>query len=677
MKRLAVIVALAWAAVARGATLMPWPAHADWREGALAIGAEFRVRVAGHDDARLRAGIGRALERLEKRTTLNFGARYVSAGGALVVACDAAGSAVPLLGDDESYALDVRADGAELHAPTVVGALRGLETFLQLVEKRSDGSFASPAVAIRDAPRFPWRGLMIDVVRHFQPMEVLLRNLDAMAAVKLNVLHLHLTDDQGFRIESKRHPELHAVSAADGVFSQEQIRTLIAAAAERGIRVVPEFDVPGHATAWLASHPEIASAPGNYAVAEKWGVLDGVMDPTRPETLRLLEDFFAEMAALFPDEFFHIGGDENNGKHWNASARIAAFKREHGFATNEALHTWFNQQLAALLTREGKRLVGWDEVLHPDLPRSAVVHSWRGPESLARAAQQGFTGILSAGYYLDLNFPAADHYAADPLPVDSPLTSEQSARVLGGEAAMWTEWADARVFDFRVWPRAAAVAERLWSPREVRDVADMYRRLQRVDELLVETGVQHHAWPRFDDFAPREAEALRVLASVVEPVKRYERPRLQRPVRGLELNELADWARSESREAREFAAQLERWLVLPATERASGAGELRATLVRWRNAAMVTAKMPANDERARGRVEMARRLEALSTDALTCIEALEAGRAIDSASLVRMGGELVAATKPNAAAVEFPFLHALRRLLVAAEKSGGSREVSQ
>ncbi|HLP24438.1 MAG TPA: beta-N-acetylhexosaminidase, partial [Acidobacteriota bacterium] len=385
---------------------MPWPAHVEWREGAFALTADFRVRIAGHDDARLRAGIGRALDRLEKRTVLDFGPRYAATGGALVITCATAGSTLPQLGDDESYTLSVRADGAELRAPNVVGALRGLETFLQLFEARSDAAqasrlpaFAAPCVAIRDAPRFPWRGLMIDVVRHFQPTEVLHRNLDAMAAVKLNVLHLHLTDDQGFRIESKRHPELHAVSAESGVLTQEQIKTLVAAAAERGIRVVPEFDVPGHATAWLASHPEIASMPGRYAVAKDWGILDPTMDPTKPETHALLESFFGEMAALFPDEFFHIGGDENNGKHWNASARIREFKYGHGFRTSEELHAWLNQKLAAMLAQHGKRLVGWDEVLHRDLPRSAVVHSWRGPESLAQAVQQGFAGILSAGYY--------------------------------------------------------------------------------------------------------------------------------------------------------------------------------------------------------------------------------------------------------------------------------------
>lgn len=646
--------------------LMPWPAHVEWHAGTLTIDAAFRVRVAGHDDARLRAGIGRALDRLEKRTALGFGPRYVGAGGTLVITCAKASPTLPKLGDNESYTLEVRADGAELRAPNVVGALRGLETFLQLVEKGSSG-YAAPAVVIRDAPRFPWRGLMIDVARHFQPPEVIHRNLDAMAAVKMNVLHLHLTDDQGFRIESKRHPELHAVSAESGVLTQEQIKAIIAAAAERGIRVVPEFDVPGHATAWLASHPELASMPGRYTVAKNWGVLDPVLDPTRPETLALLESFFGEMAALFPDEFFHIGGDENNGKHWDASERIRQFKYAHGLTTNEALHAWFNQKLATLLAQQGKRLVGWDEILHPDLPRSAVVHSWRGPESLALATQHGFAGILSAGYYLDLHFSAAEHYAADPLPTDSKLTPEQAARVLGGEAPMWSEWADSRLYDFRVWPRAAVVAERLWSPREVRDVPDMYRRLARIDAQLVETGVQHRAWPQFDGYSPDEAAALRVLASAVEPVKRYRRPQIQKGGADFPLNELADWAHSESRPAREFVIKIDDWLGLPADARAAGMDDLLLTLGAWRAAAARVAEMPAPSKFAQGRIETAQRLVGLCDVATRALHAVANGGRLSAEETERARALLKQAEQPTAAAVEFPFLAALGQLIAAAQ----------
>jgi hexosaminidase len=652
-----------------GATppLMPWPAQVEWRAGGLPIAADFRVRIDGHDDARLRAGIGRALDRLERRAGVSFGDRFVRAGGALVIACDAAGSAIPRLGDDESYTLAVRPEGAILRAANVVGALRGLETFLQLVEKDGAG-FAAAGAVIRDAPRFPWRGLMIDLARHFQPPEVLHRNLDAMAAVKLNVLHLHLTDDQGFRVESRRHPELHAVSAADGYLTQEQVRTLIAAAAERGIRVVPEFDVPGHTAAWLASHPEIATTPGPHAVARRWGVLDDVMDPTRPETHALLESFFGEMAVLFPDPFFHIGGDENNGKQWDASARIQDFKRQHGLADNAALHAWFNQKLAAMLTRHGKRLVGWDEVLHPDLPTDAVVQSWRGPESLARAVQQGFSGLLSAGYYLDLHLSAEEHYAADPLPVDSPLTPEQAARVLGGEAPMWTEWADPNLFDFRVWPRAAVVAERLWSPREVRDVPDMYRRLARVDELLVETGVQHRAWPRFEGFAPDEAAALRALAELVEPVKRYRRFQFQRGDLDTPLNELPDWARSESRVGREFGAEIERWLAAEPKARAASAETLLTTLAAWRAVGLAAADVRAETAVAQGRAETARRLVGLCEAAATAVRALAAGRPLAEAERAVTKESVERAGQPTGAAVEFPFLPAVRRLVGAAEQ---------
>lgn len=647
--------------------LMPWPARLEWREGSLPLSAGFRVRIAGHDDARLRAGVHRALDRLARRASLDFGGRFDEAAGALMIRCAGAGSPIPRLGDDESYTLAITPTRAELTAPTVVGALRGLETFLQLVTDE-EGRFSVPCVEIHDAPRFPWRGLLIDVARHFQPPEVLHRNLDAMAAVKLNVLHLHLTDDQGFRVESRRHPELHAVSAEDGVLSQTQIRELIAAAADRGIRVVPEFDVPGHATSWLVSHPEIASAPGPYTLARHWGVLDPVMDPTLPETLALLRSFFAEMAELFPDAFLHIGGDENNGKHWNASARIQQFKRERGFADNEALHAWFNTQLAGILTDLGKRMVGWDEILHPDLPRDAVIHSWRGPASLTAASRADFSGILSAGYYLDLHHPAAEHYAADPLPIGHPLTDEQAARVLGGEAAMWSEWADAALFDFRVWPRAAAVAERLWSPREVADPAAMYRRLDRVSDLLAETGVQHQAWPRFEGYSDAEAAALRVFASAVEPVKRYRRSRFHKGHQELPLNELADWAASESREARTFAHELETWLAQQPQR--SDPRALRATLERWHAAALAAGKMSAEGERAQGRLETARRLASVCESGGAIIRAIADRQRIDPATAEQAAAAFALASQPTAAAVEFPFLDALQKALATAVSGG-------
>ncbi len=206
-----------------------------------------------------------------------------------------------------------------MSAPNPLGVLRGLETFRQLVVSTPQGP-ELPVVDIEDHPRFPWRGLHLDVSRHWMPIEVVKRNLDGMAAVKLNVFHWHLSDDQGFRVESKRFPKLQQLGS-DGLFyTQEQVREVIAYAQDRGIRVVPEFDMPGHTTSWLVGYPQLASAPGPYQIERNWGVFDPTLDPTRESTYQFLDAFIGEMAALFPDPFFHIGGDEVTGQQWKTSA---------------------------------------------------------------------------------------------------------------------------------------------------------------------------------------------------------------------------------------------------------------------------------------------------------------------------------------------------------------------
>ncbi|HEX8734595.1 MAG TPA: beta-N-acetylhexosaminidase, partial [Pyrinomonadaceae bacterium] len=359
--------------------LMPVPASLNWKTGRLPVTKNFAVAVKGQIDERLKSYIFRVMRRLEGRTVLEL-PRDLSndaASAQLLIETQSTGNAIPRLGDDESYNLEISETQAKITAPTTVGAMRGLETFLQLLEASSSG-FYFPAVSIQDKPRFPWRGLMIDSARHFQPMEVLKRNLDAMAAVKLNVLHWHLTEDQGFRVESKKFPELHRMGS-DGLFyTQEQIREIINYAAERGIRVMPEFDMPGHATSWLVSHPEIGSAPGPYKIERQPGIFDPTLDPTNEKTYKLLKEFFKEMAALFPDNYMHIGGDENEGKQWNANPRIQAFMREKGIKDNHALQTYFNKRLLEFLQANDKIMMGWDEIFQPDLPKNVVIHSWRG-----------------------------------------------------------------------------------------------------------------------------------------------------------------------------------------------------------------------------------------------------------------------------------------------------------
>jgi hexosaminidase len=534
--------------------LMPWPAKVEMGQGSLAIGSTIRVALAGYSEPRLE----NAVRRLGQIAT-------DASAATLVVECEDASQPVQQLGEDESYHLEITQQQAHLTASNPLGVLRGLETFRQLIVSTPQG-FEAPAVDIQDQPRFPWRGLHLDVSRHWMPVEVVKRNLDGMAAVKLNVFHWHLSDDQGFRVESKRFPKLQQLGSDGFYYTQEQMRDVVAYARDRGIRVVPEFDVPGHTTSWLVGYPELASAPGPYQIERNWGVFDPTMDPTRDATYEFLDAFIAEMAALFPDPFFHMGGDEVTGKQWKSSARIRAFMRKNRLNSTEDLQAYFNRRLQKIVAKYGKRMEGWDEILDPDLPKDIVIQSWRGRKSLAEGARHGFSSILSAGYYLDHIEPASTLYAVDPLEGDAAaLTDQEKARILGGEVAMWGEFVSPENVDSRIWPRAAAVAERLWSTQDVKDLESMYRRLASVDLALQKRGLNTLGLP--------VPEPLKTLAEVVVPATFGQRIRTHKYDQRTPLTGLVDVARPESDVARNFDALVDRM----------DREQMRVWLTRWRD----------------------------------------------------------------------------------------------
>ncbi len=501
-------------------TLMPQPAHLTVGEGWLPIAPGFSVSFDKMHDERLEAAVQRDLQRLKNQTGVMIQDAASGSAGTLAISVDGPGKEVQGIDEDESYTLEITPQHAHLHAATDVGAMRGLETLLQLIQADARG-FSLPAVSIQDAPRFQWRGLMIDVGRHFEPVSVIERTLDAMAEVKMNVFHWHLTDDQGFRIESKLYPKLAGMGSDGQYYTQQQAKEVVAYARARGIRVVPEFDIPGHTTSWMVGYPDLASAPGPFSIERHFGVFNPVMDPTRDTTYEFLDKFIGEMAEIFPDAFMHIGGDENNGVEWQHSAKIQAFAATHNLHGTAAIQAYFNQQLLPILTKHGKKMIGWDEVLTPDLPKDVMVQSWRGFDSLAAGAKQGYSGILSAGYYLDHMDPASTHYRVDPLPANSDLTPDQAARILGGEACMWSEYVGPHTIDSRIWPRTAAIAERLWSPRTLTSEDDMYRRLSVESLRLEQFGLTHIAQEAATLRAlagTPDIDALRPLMAVLEPV---------------------------------------------------------------------------------------------------------------------------------------------------------------
>jgi hexosaminidase len=565
--------------------LMPMPSFVQTGVGQLPVDRSFSVAITGIRDARLERGVVRFLAELSRQTGMFLQRPAGSANPTLLIHAVHGSEKAQKLSEDESYELVINQSGAKLTAPNPLGILHGLQTFLQLVEITANG-FAVPVVTIKDQPRFPWRGLLIDVGRHFIPLEVLKRNLDGMAAVKMNVLHWHLYDNEGFRVESKRFPKLQEAGSDGLYYTQGEIREFVAYAHDRGIRVVPEFEMPGHSRSLFAGYPELASGPGPYMIEP--GGADAVMDPTREETYKFIDKFIAEMAKLFPDDYFHIGGDEVNGNQWDANPKIQAFIHAHGMKSNQDLQAYFNQRLQRILSKHHKIMMGWDEVLHPDLPKTVVVQSWRGQQSLATAAQQGYSGLLSFGYYLDLMWPASRHYAVDPMSgAAASLNPEEKNRILGGEACMWSEWVTPENIDSRIWPRNAAIAERLWSPPEVQDPNSMYQRLDELSWHLEWLGLTHRSsmisglyrMAGTDDIA-----ALRTLAEIVEPVKDYTRMSSLKTAWDFRapLNRLVDVARPESDQAEHFKNSVQTYLGSDYNDRAAE-GEIRTLLAAWRD----------------------------------------------------------------------------------------------
>jgi hexosaminidase len=368
-------------------------------------------------------------------------------------------------------------------------------------------------------------------------------------------------------------------------YTQAEVREFVAYAHDRGIRVMPEFEMPGHSRSMVVGYPELASQPGPYK-AGRIAQAEPALDVTQEKTYKFVDKLIGEMAKLFPDAYLHIGGDEVDDRPWDSNPKIQEFIRAHGMKNNRDLQAYFNQRLQKIVSKHGKIMMGWDEVLHPDLPKTVVVQSWRGQESLAAAAKQGYRGLLSYGYYLDLIWPAARHYAVDPMSGSAAsLAPEEQQRILGGEACMWSEFITPETIDSRVWPRLAAIAERFWSPQNVTEPKSMYERMGEVSWRLGWLGLTHESSyvPMLRRLAGKEdIAALRVLADVVEPTKDYTRTEVfpQPPVKSTPLNRLADAVRPESNVARKFSELVDTYLQNGGQKSAAEA-EIRGWLNPW------------------------------------------------------------------------------------------------
>ena len=519
--------------------LMPWPQSISVTNGTFALTKNFKVNITGNPNPRIFARTTQFLGRLDGRTGLFFNQGFVTKinefpSAQLQINCTQSGKIG--INEDESYQLEIKSDKIIINATSDLGAIHALETLLQLLQNNSN-SYYFPTATISDFPRFTWRGLMIDAARHFQPVDVIKRNLDAMAAMKMNVFHWHLTDDQGWRIELKNHPKLTQLASDGNYYTQEEIKNIVKYADERGILVVPEIDVPGHASAILTAYPEVGSKlnpdKNTYAIERNSGIFTPTLDPSNPKTYQLLSEIFDEVCPLFSGNYFHIGGDENEGKDWDSNPKIQEFKKKNNFANNHELQTYFTMQLIPMLKKHNKTLMGWEEIRTKNLSKDAIIHSWKGTnegvptgQSLTNTIKEGYKTVLSNGYYIDLMLPVESHYLNDPMPKNTILTAEEKARILGGEAPMWSELVTPTTIDSRIWPRTAAIAERFWSDEKVTDMASLRKRMKAISLQLEELGITHirNKEVLLRNISNNQTNtALEDFSNICEPLKLYTR----------------------------------------------------------------------------------------------------------------------------------------------------------
>jgi len=715
-------------------TLMPLPASLRLEDGEFELTAQFGANIQGPADDI----VFNAVSRFMKRSAASSGIAFQEKGKGLDIYYVTATTIVQPVNADEHYKLTIDDDRIHIEATTGYGVLRALESLSQLL-KEDQGKFVWPSLELEDYPRYPWRGIMIDVCRHWIPKEIILRNLEAMAAVKLNVLHWHLSEYQAIRVESKVFPKLHELGSQGNYYTQEDIKEIVEFARQRGIRIVPEFDMPGHTTGFLVGYPELASAPGPYALATSYGLLAPVMDPTREEVYAFIDSFIGEMVQLFPDPYFHIGGDEVDYTHWQKNETIQKFMKENAIENTHDLQAYFNQRMEKILSRYNKKMIGWDEILNPKLSRDIVVQSWRNQKSLFQAVQKGSKAILSSGYYLDYKLPAGKHYHVDPellpgaitvkpdtihwqqydmsiyvsesplqaslvlygeapalrgvfyamgnatgfegatlsnstlnftFPSDfgkiniesvfygdslngnmsvglisfpikgkkiggndwagtkppeveqmEPLTPAQKANILGAEAAVWTEAISALNIDSRIWPRAAAMAEKWWTPQELtKDVDDMYRRLEVISPYLERLGTQHIKAQRelvIDLAAGKDDKPVQVLVDVLEEIKYTARLTVSLSAL-LPMNEVVDAAQPESMQAYHFSKMVDAFVADASHQ--TNEKEIRQWLTLWRNNHVAFEKVAIGNARLEKVLQTSQELSIMANFALQAMD---------------------------------------------------------
>ncbi|MGN8067729.1 beta-N-acetylhexosaminidase [Mucilaginibacter sp. 22184] len=509
----------AFAQQATKVTIVPKPAFVEKGVGLFVID-QYTSVVAKEPDAQKVAAIFNYF--LKKQYGFTLRTNNVALANTIVL-----NTSSPAKSSNESYQLKVTNKGVNIQGSRA-GVFYGAQSLLQLIQQKGKQLFV-PVVNINDEPNFAYRGLMLDVGRHFFDTNEIKKILDVMASLKLNTLHWHLTDDQGWRLEIKKYPKLTAISAwrdstiigqyydfkpfvydgkkSGGFYTQEQAREVVKYAAERNIEVIPEIEMPGHSTAVLAAYPELGNGTGPYKVPGYWGVHHTIYNPGEP-TFQFLQDVLTEVMTIFPSKYIHIGGDEVPKDEWKSSALAQKIIHENNLKDEHELQSWFINRIEKFLNKNGKNLIGWDEILEGGLTPNATVMSWRGEAGGIQAAKEGHNVIMSPNSNMYVDHAQAKDAKTEPLaiggflplyvvynynPRPTALTADQQKHILGVQANMWTEYVSTNnKLEYMLFPRAIALAEVGWTKTENKNYEDFAsKRLPVVLESIERSGVNY------------------------------------------------------------------------------------------------------------------------------------------------------------------------------------------
>lgn len=520
--------------------IMPYPQKLVVKEGQLVFPTTTYISYIGNKSVLIEKAIGRFSKKFKQYSLKNILIGQSSNANIKIEWVKEKNTETKA---KEGYTLLID-EHVNIKAFSEIGILNALESLAQLLNTYGQAAVLQK-MEIQDWPSFPWRGMMVDVARHFIPLDIMKRNVDAMASVKYNTLHLHLSDDEGFRIESKKFPKLHEQGSNGEYYTQAEMLDLIAYCKDRGIVVYPEFDLPGHSQSWFAGYPDLAAEKKVYHPGLRFNVpgdkpmnimtlmqlakngATPTIDPSKETTYTFLDGLLKEMKGIFgTGGYVHMGLDENNGVAWQKNPTIVKFMQTKGIKNTHALQTYFANRFSNIIEKNGYQPLAWEEAFDSSVSKNILIQLWRpgfmgSPLSPEEVANQGNKLISSRGFYLDVFMPAYYHYLNDDF-----TKANISPNLLGGESAIWAELVDASNFETRVWPRAAVIAERLWSDKNRVELGSMYERMFKLNRYLSWNGLNQitnydRAISEFlNGYSNPGTEAL---IKVLAPVKGYKR----------------------------------------------------------------------------------------------------------------------------------------------------------